>query len=122
MWGVTIGATVLQNELQHRVTSSFLEDFPQGVAIAYAIIPQIPSLPEPLKNDIHIAFAGSLQVVWQVLIGIAGLGFLSSLFMKGLPLHAALDKDWTLEKEAAVEEEKADSTDVAIAELGVAGY
>ena len=93
---MTIGATVLQNELQHRVQTSFLNTFPEGVAIAYALIPQIPSLSEPLKSGIQGAFAGSLQVVWQVLLGIGGIGFLSSLIMEGLPLHTTLDKDWTL--------------------------
>ena len=73
------------------------------MAIAYAVIPQIPSLPDPLKSEIHGAFAGSLQVVWQVLIGIAGIGFLSSLFMEGLPLHAALDEEWMLETQRIVE-------------------
>lgn len=88
---------MLQNELKHRVPPSFLQNFPEGVAVAYALIPQIPSLPEPLKGDIQDAFAGSLRVVWQVLIGVAGIGFLSSLFMAGLPLHNALDEDWTPE-------------------------
>ena len=36
-----------------------------------------------------------MRVVWQVLVGIAGLiGFLSSLFMKGLTLHNALDEEY----------------------------
>ncbi|TBU31313.1 MFS general substrate transporter [Dichomitus squalens] len=119
VWGVTIGATVLQNELQQRVSPSFLENFPQGVGIAYAIIPQIPSLPGPLKSDIHGAFAGSLQVVWQVLIGIAGIGFISSLFMEGLPLHAALDEEWTLGNQEATEK-KRDPEDVSLPEIRAA--
>ena len=92
---------MLQNELKQRVPPSFLENFPGGVAIAYALIPQIPTLPEPLKSDVQDAFAGSLQVVWKVLIGVGGIGFLSSLFMAGLPLHNALDEDWTLDTESS---------------------
>ena len=85
---------MLQNELSHKVPPEFLENFPQGAAIAYALIPQVPALPQPLKHEIQVAFAESLQVVWQVLIGVAGVGLLSALCMKGLPLHASLDEDW----------------------------
>ena len=85
---------MLQNELSHRIPAAFLENFPQGAAIAYAVIPQVPSLPEPLKQGVQEAFAASLRVVWRVLIGVSAAGFVCSLFMKGLPLHSALDKDW----------------------------
>ena len=91
---MTIGAAVLQNELSHRVPAAFLENFPQGAAIAYAVIPQVPSLPEPLKRGVQDAFAATLRVVWRVFIGIAAAGFVCSLFMEGLPLHSALDKEW----------------------------
>ena len=91
---MTIGAAVLQNELSHRIPAAFLENFPQGAAIAYAVIPQVPSLPEPLKQGVQEAFAASLRVVWRVLIGVSAAGFVCSLFMEGLPLHSALDKEW----------------------------
>nr|VWO95841.1 N-acyl homoserine lactonase (AHL-lactonase) (Acyl-homoserine lactonase) (EC [Ganoderma boninense] len=112
VWGVTIGATVLQNELQQRVPASFLEEFPEGVAIAYALIPQIPSLSEPLKSGIQEAFSRSLQVVWEVLIGISTIGFLSSLLMKGLPLQTTLDENWMLEDRQA--EQKGDIEGIAM--------
>ncbi|KAJ7151953.1 iron permease [Mycena filopes] len=92
--GVTIGGTVLQNELQKRLPSTFALEFPQGTAIAYSIIPLIRTLPQPLKGEIQIAFAESLRVVWQVLIGISGIDFLASLAMKRLPLHTEVDKKW----------------------------
>ena len=69
-----------------------------------------------LKSEIHGAFAGSLQIVWQVLIGIAGIGFLSLLFMEGLPLHAALDEEWTLGSQQVVEK-KADPEGEGVATL-----
>ncbi|KAJ8482007.1 hypothetical protein ONZ51_g5635 [Trametes cubensis] len=97
VWGLTIGAAVLQNELQHRLPAAFLANVPQGVAIAYALIPQVPSLPEPLKQQVQDAFAKSLQVLWEVLIGIGGAGLLVSLLMKGLPLHTHLDDEWAPE-------------------------
>jgi len=53
---------------------------------------------EALRQDVRTAFADSLRVVWQVLIGVAGIGFLSSLAMKHLPLHTNTDENWGLEE------------------------
>ena len=75
-----------------------MEQFPQGVAIAYSIIPVIPSLEEPLRTEVRVAFADSIAVIWRVMIGIAGIGFLVSLMMKGLPLHTQVDERWGLEE------------------------
>lgn len=97
MWGITIGTAVLQTQLGKRLPQEFIEQFPGGVSIAYAIIPVIPELEEPLRSEIRTAFAGSLTVVWQVMAGIAGIGLLSSLFMKGLPLHTQTDENWGME-------------------------
>ncbi|KAJ6458426.1 iron permease [Mycena vitilis] len=96
---VTIGGTVLQNELGKRLPPDFSVQFPEGTAIAYSIIPLIKTLPEPLKSEIRVAFAGSLRVVWQVLTGISGAGLLASLAMKRLPLHTDTDTKWGIENE-----------------------
>ena len=71
--------------------------FPEGVSIAYSSIPVINSLEEPLRTQVREAFAQSIAVIWKVNIGIAGLGFLSSLAMKGLTLHTEVDDKWGLE-------------------------
>ncbi|KAL0954049.1 hypothetical protein HGRIS_005201 [Hohenbuehelia grisea] len=97
VWGVTIGGTILQNQLTNRLPPQFIASFPQGTAIAYSIIPQIRSLQEPLKGQVRVAFAESLRVVWQVLIGIGAIGLLVSLGMKHLPLHTSVDRDWGME-------------------------
>ncbi|KAF7356272.1 Efflux pump FUS6 [Mycena venus] len=94
---VTVGGTVLQNELGKRLPPAFTVQFPQGTSIAYSIIPLIRTLPEPLKSQIQVAFADSLRVVWQVLIGVAGAGLLVSLAMKRLPLHTEVDRKWGIE-------------------------
>lgn len=98
IWGVTIGGTVLQNELKRRLPPGFIAEFPQGTAVAYSIIPLIDSLQEPLKTQVREAFAGSLRVQWQVLIGIGGMGLLVSLVMKCLPLHTDVDENWGLKE------------------------
>ncbi|EKM52295.1 uncharacterized protein PHACADRAFT_176318 [Phanerochaete carnosa HHB-10118-sp] len=98
VWGVTIGTAVLQTQLTHRLPAAFLAQFPGGVSLAYAAIPAIRTLDEPLKQEVRVAFAQSLRVVWEVSIGIAGLGLLSTLLMKGLPLHTQIDEKWALEE------------------------
>ncbi|KAJ7641556.1 iron permease [Roridomyces roridus] len=94
IWGVTIGGTVLQNQLVHRLPSTFLALFPGGTQIAFEVIPSIKTLPQPLKDQVRHAFAGSLRVLWNVLAGISGLGLLTSLAMKHLPLHTSVDENW----------------------------
>ena len=94
VWGVTVGGAVLQNELHKRLPADFLAQFPKGTEVAFSVIPLIRSLEEPLKSEVRSAFAGAIQVVWQVLAGIGGIGFVASFLMKQLPLHTAVDADW----------------------------
>ncbi|KAG8914291.1 hypothetical protein FRC00_014660 [Tulasnella sp. 408] len=101
MWGITIGATVLQNELKKRLPGDFLSLFPkQNVEIAYAAIPMINGLDESRRIEVQDAFAGSIRVIWLVLVGIAGAGFITSLAMKELKLHEATDEDWGMKEKS----------------------
>ncbi|KAJ3871631.1 major facilitator superfamily domain-containing protein [Lentinula edodes] len=94
IWGITIGGTVLQNQLTTRLPSAFLAEFPGGTQIAFEVIPSVRNLPQPLKDEVRHAFAASLQVLWNVLSGISGLGLLVSLLMEHLPLHTSVDANW----------------------------
>lgn len=83
------------------------------MSLAYSIIPQIPHIPEPLNTQVKQAFAGSLRTLWEVMIGICGLGLLSALLMKDVPLANVLDDDWAMgektkdgEKESGLSGEK----------------
>ena len=76
------------------------------MAIAYQIIPVIPQLHDDTRAAAREAFARSLIVLWEVMIGIAGLGLLTSLFMKALPLHTQRDEQWALEGSEVDEPEK----------------
>ncbi|KIP07377.1 hypothetical protein PHLGIDRAFT_105716 [Phlebiopsis gigantea 11061_1 CR5-6] len=102
VWGVSIGTAVLQTQLTHRLTKEFIAQVPGAgsIALVYSVIPIIPTLDEPLKREVQDAFAGSIAVIWQVLIGISGLGFLASLAMKGLPLHSNVDERWGMNEES----------------------
>lgn len=94
IWGVTVGGAILQNELKNKLPASFLAQFPQGVELAFATIPAIPTLEQPLKDEVRETFGEALKVVWQVVLGIAGAGFVSSLGMRQLQLHTNIDQDW----------------------------
>lgn len=76
---------------------AFVAQLPEGVALAYSAIPAIPSLEEPLKTEVRRAFGESAAVIWQVMIGIAAVGLLTSLPMRALPLHTQVDEKWGLE-------------------------
>ncbi|KAJ7575284.1 MFS general substrate transporter [Mycena floridula] len=103
VWGFTIGSTVLQNHLTQDLSNqgldAFLSRFPQGVSVAYSIIPIISDLPEPLKSTVRAAFADSLRVLWITLLGIGALGMVSSFFMKGLALPDYTDRKWGMDQE-----------------------
>ena len=80
--------------MKKRLPPTFAALFPQGTSIAYSIIPLIGGLKEPIKSQVQTAFAESLRVVWQMIIGVGGIGLLASLLMKGLPLHTEVDRKW----------------------------
>ena len=64
--------------------------------MAYAIIPEISQLEEPLLSEVRNAFAESLKIIWQVMIGVAGLGLLSVLLMREIPMHTEKDETYGL--------------------------
>jgi hypothetical protein len=97
IWGVTTGGAILQNELKKKLPASFLTLFPQGVEIAFEMIPIIPSLDQQLKDDVRNTFGIALKVVWQVALGISIAGMLLNIGMKQLKLHTEIDKDWGVE-------------------------
>ena len=89
---------MLQNELSSRLPSDFLASRPSGVEISYAAIPQIRALGEPLKDEVRDAFADSLDVLWEVMIAVSGVGFLSAWIMRGIPLQQIGDENWGLKE------------------------
>ncbi|KAJ7666622.1 major facilitator superfamily domain-containing protein [Mycena polygramma] len=101
VWGLTIGGAVLDNQLMRRLPAGFAAHVPGGAAVAYAVIPQIQALPPAERLGVQVAFAESLGVVWAVLVALAGVGLLASLFMEGLPLHTKLDRRWALQQPRA---------------------
>ncbi|KAM0746387.1 iron permease [Meredithblackwellia eburnea MCA 4105] len=99
VFGITIGTTILQNELVKKLPQAFFAQFGKTAgASAYSIIPIINSIEEPLRHEVRVAFAGSLQTIWQSMIGIAGLGLIIAAFMKHYDLATTTDSEWGLEE------------------------
>ncbi|KAF9457247.1 iron permease [Collybia nuda] len=109
-WGVTIGSTVLENQLKKRLPEEFVQSLPQGLELSYGAIPQISALAEPLRRQVRDAFSGSLAVLWQVLLGISALGLLSTLLMKELPMQTVVDERWGLNEQAKTEDTRESDT------------
>ncbi len=53
-----------------------------------------------------------MSKLWEVMIGIAGLGLFSAMLMKELPLHTAKDEKWGLKEgsDKQKEREQGDTT------------
>jgi hypothetical protein len=86
-------------------SSSAARFCPGGIELAYASIPDIRTLPQPLKNQVRAAFAESLVLLWKIITAVLACGLLSSLFMADVPMHNYVDEKWALETGAARETE-----------------
>ncbi|KAI0791749.1 iron permease [Abortiporus biennis] len=111
VWCITIGSTILNNQLGKKLSPEILSNFPGGASGVFSSIPIIAMLPTEAQIQVKVAFAEATSVIWETMAGIAGLGFLISLIMKGLPLHTGVDDRWGVEeqekaKQAALEAEK----------------
>lgn len=91
--------TPSQNMLLKKLPPAFTARFPPALEIAYAAIPAIKELDDPLRRDVQRAFAESMAVIWQTMIGISGLGFLFSLLMQELPMGTTVDENYALRDE-----------------------
>ncbi|KAI9063905.1 iron permease [Trametes sanguinea] len=95
-WGISITASILQNELKSHLPAKFVAQFPAGVEIAYAAIPAIRTLPEPLKTEVRVAFASVMSVVWKAMIGFSGAGFLTLFLLREVPMQKYTDDTYGL--------------------------
>jgi len=74
--------------------------------IAYAIVPKISGLPEPLQTEVRKAFASSLQTLWRVLVAISGAGILCSCLIREIKMPQIVDDQWGMKDEGANEDEE----------------
>ncbi|BGO95553.1 hypothetical protein NBRC10512_007811 [Rhodotorula toruloides] len=104
VFGIAIGSTILQNRLAQTLPAEFLEQVGGRGDEAFAAIPGIKDLPEPLRTAVKTSFASSTRTIWFFCLGITCAGLLISLLMKDLALATETDVEkWGLkerEKEA----------------------
>lgn len=101
--GVAIGSVVFQN----RIKAHFSSRPELGKAAAFtldasSLVQYIKELPaeSAQRHLVESLYAKSLSTVWAVMCGIAGLGFLSSLFTKHYSLNQAFSSKQGLRKSA----------------------
>ena len=61
----------------------------------------IPSLEEPLKTEVQNAFSASFSMIWKVMLGFCGAGFLSVFLLKEIPMLQHTDDTYALRKRSA---------------------
>ncbi|KAI0656482.1 MFS multidrug transporter [Cubamyces menziesii] len=115
-WGVTISATILQNELKRNLPTDFVQQFPDGVEIAYAVIPLIPGLEEPLRSEVQAAFAQSMATIWKALAGISAAGFVATFLLREVPMQSYTDDKFGLQQQEQKDRDAAKKMEEADAE------
>ena len=83
--------------LKRSLPASYLSTLPQGAAIAYAVIPQISSLPPALRAQVRDAFARATRTTWIALLCVSGAGILTCLLMREEVMRESLDEQWGLQ-------------------------
>jgi hypothetical protein len=73
---------------------------------AYAAIPVLHTLAEPLKSQVIHAFVLSLRLVWLVAIPLSAFGMLANFFCKEIPMHKHVDEKWGLNESIPAEKDQ----------------
>lgn len=92
VFGITIGSTTLANELAQRLPAEYVAGLAGGTAGAYADIPNIGALAEPLRGQVRVAFGESIRVIWVVLIPFGFVGLVMCVFMRQIELQSETDE------------------------------
>jgi len=95
--------------LKSKIPAEFLNNIgssaPTG-QIAYAIVPLIPGLNPPIKEQVQDAFVESFKRVWIAFTVCSAVGMLSFFIMKNYPLKKTVDGKWGIDKERKEIKEK----------------
>ncbi|KAJ3718080.1 iron permease [Lentinula guzmanii] len=110
-WSVAIGATLLQNQLKHRLPPSFSStQLSFNADISYTIIQVIPTLSEPLRTQVRTAFAESLVLLWKVCAVVCAAGFLSVFAQQSIALHEKKDARFGMKKMRRGDDSESETT------------
>ncbi|KAF9477032.1 iron permease [Pholiota conissans] len=114
-WGVSVGGTILQNALKRKLPESAIlgqeQVLTNGQQLAYAIVPLIPTLPQPLQLEVSQAFLESFREVWIAFAICAAIGLCSWFAMKNYPLKKSIDGKWGIDRSKKEPEKKMDEKD-----------
>jgi hypothetical protein len=109
---------ILQNGLLRHLPQDFTASLNSGSSsqaeLAYAAIPVISTLPEPLRTQVRVAFATSLADIWKTMIGFAGAGLITVFFLREIKMHQVTDERFGME-------DKVKANDVEAAEKSSEG-
>ncbi|RPD58543.1 MFS general substrate transporter [Lentinus tigrinus ALCF2SS1-6] len=94
--GVVTGTIILQSQLKSRLPSELNGFFTGHVELAHAAIPLIAGLADPLRRQVRVAFADSLKLVWDVMLGVSALGMLPGVLMREVRMERVTDDRYGL--------------------------
>lgn len=91
--GVAVGGTVFQNQLyakirDHATLAPLAAEYSKNAAALAQIIQTMPTGTN--RSDLIQAYADALKIVWIVMCGLAGAGFLLGFLIRDLPLDRLL--------------------------------
>ncbi len=92
VFGITIGSVTLANELARKLPQEYVASLAAGAAGAYADIPNIKLLAEPLRTEVRDAFGESIRVIWLVMIPFGAVGLGMCFLMRQIALQKETDE------------------------------
>lgn len=75
--------------------------FPDGQELAFAAIPTIGNLPEPLRSEVRASFAKSMSIIWKSMIGLCAIGFISLILLQEVEMKVEKDNTFGLHNEGS---------------------
>ena len=100
--GVAIGGTIFQNQMKIKLLTYPLlaSQATEYSADASSLVQVIKKMPAgEARTELIQSYTDALQIVWAVMTGLAFLGLLSSLLIKGLDLDRALETEQGMTRE-----------------------
>lgn len=87
--GVAVGGVILQNQLVVKISAythlkAMASEYSKDAVALAQILKAMPLGQD--RTDLTQAYADALKVVWAVMCGVGGCGFIASLFIKHYPL------------------------------------
>ncbi|RDL35875.1 uncharacterized protein BP5553_06487 [Venustampulla echinocandica] len=103
IWGVTIPGAIFNNQFDHlsyRVSDPATRNLlTSGHAYEHATSTFVNSLPDTIKGEIISVYSDTLKLVWQVAIGVAGVGVLLVFMEKEIKLRTGLNTEFGMKRE-----------------------